>query len=113
LTVPDLPKDYSIEDGRCFVLGGKVHAAYVVSAQIDGHFRCYIAYGEIRDGQLGHIQVQYNGNDFSGQTKNLVPFVHDDMLYLIYGIKGNSQIVIHVDGKRVLAEHSSPGHTWA
>lgn len=112
LTSP-LPKEYSLEDARAFLLDGKIHAAYVVSTQVEREFRCYVAYGEIRDGHLGHVQVQYNGNDFRGLTKNWVPFVHDDVLHMVYGIKGSDQIVLRVDGNRVQAEYSSPAPTWA
>ena len=111
--VSPLPKEYSLEDARLFELGGNIHAAYVASTVVDREWRSYVAYGEIRDGHLGHVQVQYNGNDFRGMTKNWVPFVHDDVLHLLYGIKGNDQIVLRVDGNRVQAEYNSPGPTWA
>ncbi len=113
LQVPQQFRNYSHEDARCFVLNGNLHAAYVVAIESEKTFRSVVAYGEIRDGKLDCIQVQYPGNDFSGLQKNWLPFVRNDVLYFVHGIKGGNQIVLRVDYDRVRSEHLSPGPGWS
>jgi predicted GH43/DUF377 family glycosyl hydrolase len=110
-------KDFSIEDCRLFMLKEKLHGAYTVSMAQNNLFRCYMAYGEIteKDGvwSIGHIQPKYAGNDFSGLTKNWTPFIHNDKIHFIYGIKVEDQIVLRVEGDNVQAEHRSPAPKWS
>lgn len=112
LNPPDRYRDYSHEDARLFVFKDKLHAAYTMSTAIEGQFRCYMAYGEIKGNEIEHIQIQHPENNLMGMTKNFVPFVHENRLYFVYGIKGANQIVLQVDGDRVVAEHPSPAPTW-
>ena len=62
---------------------------------------------------LGHIHAMYPGNDFTGTNKNWTPFVIGDTLFLIYGIKGEHQIVLQVQGDKVLAEYKSSAPKWS
>ncbi len=109
-------ENYSLEDSRLFLFKDRLHAAYVVSTVIDEQFRCYMAYGEIteKDGiwSIGHIQPKYIGNDFGGLTKNWTPFVFDGKLHFLYGIRHEQQIVLELDGDKVVAEHKSPAPKW-
>lgn len=106
-------KDYSVEDLRAFEFNGKLHGCYVMSTAIDGHFRCYIAYGEIKGNEIDHIQIQHPENNLMGMTKNYVPFVHEGKLHFLHGIKGDKQHVLQVDGSVVSSDYSSPAPTWA
>jgi predicted GH43/DUF377 family glycosyl hydrolase len=113
LKLPERYKDYSVEDCRLFVFNGKLHGAYVMSTSIDGEFRCYVAYGAIDGDRIEHLQIQHPENNLLGMTKNFVPFVHDGQLHFIYGIKKQHQIVLRVEGSRVLSEYKSDAPTWA
>jgi predicted GH43/DUF377 family glycosyl hydrolase len=105
-------KDFSIEDARIFVYQNRFHAAYVVSTTINGQFRSYMAYGKIEGDTLEHIRINIVGNDHTELQKNWVPFVHENKLYFIYGINGKEQIVLQVDGDRVVSRHNSPAPEW-
>lgn len=107
---------YSQEDGRLFVFGGKLWMSYTVS-RWPQQPNCVIAYGELvqdSDGWkvLQSIQPKYDNNDFSGMVKNLVFFERDEKLFCIWGCKGGKQIVLQLDGDKVVAEHKSPEPTW-
>lgn len=112
LQLPPRYKDYSHEDLRFFEFNGKLHGVYVMSTAIDGFFRCYVAYGEIKGTEIEHIQIQHPENNLLGMTKNFVPLVHDNRLHFIYGIKGTQQIVFAMDRDRVATEYKAPAPTW-
>jgi len=112
LRLPPRYKDYSHEDLRFFEFNGKLHGVYVMSTTIDNFFRCYVAYGEIRGREIDHIQIQYPDNNLMGMTKNFVPFVHENRIHFIYGIKGANQIVLQVEGDRVYGEYKAPAPAW-
>ena len=110
-------ENHSIEDCRLFQFNGKLHGVYTVAAEINGLWKCYQAYGEITHGDdaqwyIGHIQIKYPGNDFSGTSKNWCPFVHNGDLHFIYGARGGSQVVLQVDHDRVHLAHNSPAPQW-
>jgi predicted GH43/DUF377 family glycosyl hydrolase len=109
-------KDYSIEDCRLFMFNGKLHGAYTVGSAQANVFKSYMAYGEIieKDGEwfLSHVKPAYVGNDFSRMEKNWTPFIYDNKLHFIYGIKGENQIVLQMDGDSVQTEYKSPAPKW-
>lgn len=112
LNLPPRYKDHSHEDLRFFEFNSKLHGVYVVSTAIDGFFRCYVAYGEIKGNQIDHIQINHPENNLLGMTKNFVPFVHDGKLYFLYGIKGDNQIALHVHADKVVSEYKAPAPKW-
>jgi hypothetical protein len=109
-------ENHSIEDCRLFEFQGKLHGVYTVAAEIQGYWKCYQAYGEIAhlgdDWGIGHIQIKYPGNDFTGTTKNFAPFVVDGKIYFTFGIQGANQVILEMDHDRVRATHSSPAPRW-
>jgi len=113
LRLPPKYKDYSHEDLRFFEFNGKLHGVYVMSTTVDNFFRCYVAYGEIRGNEIDHIQIQMPDNNLLGMTKNFVPFVHENRLHFVYGIKGQNQIVLGVDRDKVVAEYKAPAPAWS
>ncbi len=109
---------FSYEDLRLFVFKDKLHGAYTVSrADHQNQFKGYQAYGEIKEADsvwsIGHIQVRRVGNDFTGTEKNWLPFTFNECLFFVYGVKGDNQIVLQVEGDKILAEHQSPAPKWA
>lgn len=108
--------NYSHEDLRAFWFNGKLYGIYGVAAQMTDGWKCYQAYGEImNDGEqwrIGHIQIKYPGNDFTGMTKNWCPFVHNGKIHLIYGISCANQVVLELDYDRVHRVHHSPAPRW-
>lgn len=116
LQVDPAIENFSHEDLRAFVFEGKLFGIYTVAAEINGYWKCYQAYGEItNDGdqwRIGHIQIKYVGNDFSGTTKNWVPWVHDGKINVIYGIRGSDQVVLELDYDRIRVAHNSPAPRW-
>lgn len=109
---PPRYKDHSHEDLRFFEFNGKLHGVYVVSTAIDGFFRCYVAYGEVKGNEIEHIQINHPENNLMGMTKNFVPFVHENRLNFVYGIKGEHQIVLQVHGDKVVSEYKAPAPKW-
>ena len=116
LQVDDKIENYSHEDLRLFEFNAKLHGVYTVAGEFNGSWKCYQAYGEIKNvgdvWSIGHIQIKYPGNDFSGTTKNWCPFVYDGDLYFIFGIRGAGQVVLGVDHDRVRITHQSPAPQW-
>jgi len=116
LQVDSSIEQHSIEDLRLYWFNEKLHGVYVVAADIQGVWKCYQAFGEITsDGdvwKIGHIQIKYPGNDFTGLNKNFVPFVVDGTLHFIYGIQGANQVVLEMDFDRVRKAHHSPAPRW-
>lgn len=111
---------YSTEDARTFHFQDKLHISCTCSDAINGQFRSIQAYGPLEhiDGQwrvTKHIVPKYAGNDFSGMVKNWVPIVHGGKLYFIFGNLRASmeQLVLEMDGDKVVKEHRSPAPTWA
>jgi hypothetical protein len=116
LVVPGV-EDKSLEDARLFMFRGKPHIAYTVSDAIGGLFRSVQAYGELEKSDDGwrvknHTVIKRAGNDFSRMEKNWTAFVSGDRLNFIYGIVGKNQIVLEVDGARVVKEYTSPAPEW-
>lgn len=115
---PEQFKDHSAEDARLFHHNGKLMISYVLATTTDGkEFRCVVGYGMLvqREGRWyvdKHFQPQYEGNDFSGMVKNWCPFEHDGRLFFIWGIKDGEQVVIEVEGDKVVKEHKTPAPTW-
>lgn len=113
-------ENYSQEDARYFELNGKPHLSYTCSDAVAGQFRSIQSYGPLEhvDGQwriTKHIVPKYAGNDFSGMQKNYVPIVRDNVLYFIWGNYKPTmeQVVLQMDGDKVVKEHRSPAPTWA
>ncbi len=113
LKLPVKYDSYSHEDLRFFEFNGKLHGVYVVSTTIDNFFRCYVAYGEIKGNEIDHIQIQHPENNLMRMTKNWTPFVHEGKLFFVYGISNSNQVVLQVDGDRVVSTHLAPAPTWA
>lgn len=115
---PDPFKDHSAEDARLFHHNGKLMISYVLATTTDGReFRCVVGYGMLvqREGRWHvdkHFQPPYEGNDFSQVVKNWCPFEHDGKLFFIWGIKDGEQVVIEVEGDKVVKEHKTPAPTW-
>lgn len=116
LQVDEIIKNYSAEDARIWTLDGKLFGIYTVAAEVQGHWKCYQAYGEIThaddEWHIGHIQIKYAGNDFTGTNKNFVPFVVDGKAHLIYGIRGTEQIVLSLDYHEIRGTHISVAPKW-
>jgi hypothetical protein len=105
-------KDFSIEDMRLFIYQDRLWGAYVVSTALGNSFRSYMAYGKIEGESISHIRIFRPGNDHSTLEKNWVPFVHENRLFFIYGIRGTDQITIEVSGDKVLGEHKAGAPVW-
>jgi predicted GH43/DUF377 family glycosyl hydrolase len=107
--------DFSLEDGRLFILNGKLHCSYVAATSYNGKFRCVVGYAPLtlEDGswRLGkHIQPKRAGNDFSQLEKNWVPFVKNEKLFFLY--RSDPQMIFHMEEDRIVKEHSSGSVTW-
>jgi predicted GH43/DUF377 family glycosyl hydrolase len=109
-------KDYSIEDFRLFMFNGKLHGAYTVGSAQANVFKSYMAYGEIvekdRKWTLGHVRPKYAGNDFTQNQKNWTPFIFENKIHFIYGVKNESQIILCMDNDTVQTEYKSPAPKW-
>jgi len=117
LNVPDSLREFSLEDGRLFHFNGKVHLAFTASADQGGFFKCVQCYGELIRTSDGWAIDKYfipnaAGNDWSGMQKNYVPFVANGALHFIYGIVGGEQVVIQVEGAKVVKQHRSKDPVW-
>lgn len=117
IKMPDELMDKSIEDGRLFVHRDKLHLAFTISQAPDKVWQCVQAYGELEkiDGKYvvnKFIIPRRAGNDFSRMEKNWVPFSFGDRLMFIYGVHLGNQIVIEVDGEKVVREFKSPAPQW-
>lgn len=115
ISIP-IEQGYSHEDGRLFTHQGKLWLSYTISMW-PTHPNCLIGYGElVRDGDgwkiAKHNQIKYGGNDFSGMVKNLVFFERGGRLFCIWGVHGGRQIVLQIEGDKVVAEHKAPEPTW-
>lgn len=110
---------YGLEDGRLFIYRGELWISYTASVFPTMPAKCVMQYAKLifSDGNwiVGkHFQPKYPGNDFSTLQKNWTPFVNFDELYFIYGVAGDNQIVLQVDGDEVLpTQYSSPRPQWA
>ncbi len=112
--------NYSMEDARSFTLNGVEHLAYTCSREAGGRWYSIQAYGPLEniDGQwrvTKHIVPKCAGNDFNSMQKNYTPFVHDGKLHLIYGnlAKTQEQLILQMDGDKVVKEHRSKAPEWA
>lgn len=112
-------EDLSQEDARAFHHNGKLMLSYVLARAepISNIFKCVIGYGMLvqREGRWHvekHIQPKFRNNDWSGMVKNLVFFERDGKIHFIWGNAFNEQVVIEVDGEKVVAEYKSPEPKW-
>lgn len=127
----------SHEDARLFTLNGKPHLSYTLSKYIDKKPRCVIEYGELITSGSGGKEwkvknphrVHFGNNDWSALEKNHVffslpcsgglrppnPAPSDaptaPKLYCLYGSQPE-QVVLEVEGSKVVQVHRSPGATW-
>jgi predicted GH43/DUF377 family glycosyl hydrolase len=108
-------QDHSIEDGRLFLLNGKLMLSYVVAMATAGQLRCVVGYGElVREGGwrlARHYQPRYGQNDFSSRQKNWVPFEHKGALHFLYA-SSPEQAVLRVEGDSVVQVLKSKGAEW-
>jgi predicted GH43/DUF377 family glycosyl hydrolase len=114
---PEQFKDHSAEDARLFHHNGKLMVSCVLATTEGQEFRCVVGYGMLvqREGRWyvdKHLQPQYEGNDFSKMVKNWCPFEHDGRIFFIWGIKDGEQVVIEVEGDKVVKEYKTPAPTW-
>jgi predicted GH43/DUF377 family glycosyl hydrolase len=117
LEMPESLKGYSVEDMRLFTHQGKLHASYTVSTTRQKQFFCVIAYGElVKEGHgwrlASHIIPKYPQNDFSATVKNWVFWEMGGKLFALYGIRKDQQLVIQIEGDKVVKEFNSPAPTW-
>jgi predicted GH43/DUF377 family glycosyl hydrolase len=109
----------SFEDARLFHHQGKLMICYVLakSLPVSNQFRCVMGYGMLvqREGRWHvekHIQPKFRNNDWSGMVKNWTPFEHDGKIHFIWGNAFNEQVIIQVDGDKVVEEIKSPEPKW-
>ena len=117
LQLPEELKGFSVEDMRLFMFNGSLHGSYTVATVRNGRHFCVIAYGRLVENESGwklegHTVVQYPGNDFSMMQKNWVFFESAGKLFAIYGVKGDHQIVIQIEGSKVITEHRAKPPHW-
>ena len=108
---------HSQEDARLFHHNGKLMISYVLATAVAGQLRCVVGYGMLvqRENRWHvdkHHQPAFRDNDFSGMVKNLVPFEHDGKIHFIWGNIAGEQVIIEVDGDKVVREIKSPDPKW-
>jgi len=115
IVFPKQYDDYSIEDGRLFTLAGKLMLSYVVARFEHGVQSAIVGYGElVNDGGwriVNHHQPKFGRNEWTGIEKNWTPFEYKGQLRFIYASFPH-QIVLEVDGDRVVKAHKSGGVSW-
>ena len=111
--------NYSHEDPRFFVHKDRLFMSYTVAipGDVPRQSRCVMAYGELAceagTWQIkNHTQPHCGNNDWSGKEKNWVFWGHDGRLFCIYQCDPE-QIVLELDGAKVVGEHRSGGPKWA
>lgn len=117
LIVPTEIADNSLEDLRFFNFNGKLHASYVSAQAFGGMFQCVVGYGELveENGQwkiLKHIQPKYGRNNWDGLEKNWNFFSAQGKLFAIYGVISNDQVILELEGDKVVAVHKSTALKW-
>ena len=123
IVFPDKFRSLSIEDMRLFSWRDKVYGTYTISNPDSprlGEYRfptCVVGYAELKPSAEAwvvdeHHIVEYGKNDWTGLEKNWCPLPHGDRLYFIYS-QHPEQVVIEVDGDKVVNEYRSPMPPWA
>lgn len=121
-TTPILPPErfsaYSIEDGRLFIYKGKLHISYTVARSSGNMAVCVTQYGRLEKTAGGTWQVmdmcqpKYGKNDFTALEKNWSFWEYDGLLYCAYQ-RAPEQIVLQLDGERVVKEYRTQSPTCA
>lgn len=106
----------SIEDPKLFYHNGHLFISYVVSLADSRVARCAMGYGrlECQDGAwkiVDHVFPKYRHNDYLGVEKNWVWMPREGRLFAIYQSQPD-QIVLEIEGDKVVAEHKSPPAMW-
>jgi hypothetical protein len=104
---------YSHEDARLFLHRGKPHISLTLASSIGRDAKCHVVYGELHCGKSAWrvpnpTRIAYGS---STMEKNWVFWSQDGRLYCLYASQPE-QIVLEVEGAKVIAEHRSPAPTW-
>lgn len=107
---------YSLEDARLFLFRGNLHCSFTISMAEDGLFKCVTAYGELtEENGAWHVKKyfvpKYGKNDFSSLEKNFVMWESDSKLLCLYRCEPE-QIILELDGEKVVKEHKSKPLRW-
>jgi predicted GH43/DUF377 family glycosyl hydrolase len=109
---PERFKDHSIEDGRLFIFKGVLHISYTVARSSGNATVCVTQYGRLekKDGGTWQVvdmrQPKYGKNDFTALEKNWSFWECGGLLYCAYQ-RAPEQIVLQLDGERVVKEYRS------
>lgn len=114
---PNELKDNSWEDARLFTHLGKLWLSATISAYPATDFKAVCGYGALVEEReswriKSFVIPSYGSNDFSAIEKNFVFFSQRETLYCIYGVIGNEQIVLQLEGGKVEEVYRSPSLQW-
>lgn len=104
------------EDPRLFTFGGELYCAFVSSTWPVQPPKSVVRYGKLgqRNGQWhidSWVQLDYGKNNGTAMEKNWLFFEHEGKLYCIYH-NHPKQLVLQIDGDKVVAEHESETPHW-
>jgi predicted GH43/DUF377 family glycosyl hydrolase len=116
IDVPTTQPDANLEDPRLFAGAGGLWLAWTEAHYTAGaHWRCVQRYGKLEQGIDGWAVCNprtpaYGRNDGSAKEKNWQFFWQDNRLFAVYSHA--PQVVIELDGDRVINEWRTPGLAW-
>lgn len=108
---------FSVEDPRFFTHQNKLMMSATLAVPVTKPPpRCAVAYAEVSDegSQLRLVRHHFpdcGQNDFTGLEKNWLFFSWNDRLFVLYKA-WDEQVVIELDGSKVVKEHRSPALPW-
>lgn len=120
IQMPESIAAHTAEDAKLFSFRGQTHISYV-NAMFPGggdcgFTPCSVGYGPlVQEGDKWkiekHYRINYGGNDFTSQCKNLVFFENSDRLYCIFRVSPEHE-VLEVEEDRVVKVHKTPAPEW-
>lgn len=105
-----------LEDPKLFMFDGKLHISFVESTwEVLNFPKSVVRYGKLTDDGgwkiTDVVTPAYGRNDGTAMEKNWVFFERSGKLYAIYQ-SSPKQIVLELDGGKVVAVHESPALRW-
>lgn len=104
----------STEDPKLFVYQTDLYMSWVESNWPSMPPRSVVKYGKLVEGKPWTVpeafQIKYGKNDGNAMEKNWIFFVAEQGLYCIY--QSRPQVVIQVEGDKVVQEWKSSGCRW-
>lgn len=120
IEMPESIAAHTAEDAKLFSFRGQTHISYV-NAMFPGggdcgFTPCSVGYGPlVQEGDKWkvekHYRINYGGNDFTSQCKNLVFFENSNRLYCIFRVSPEHE-VLEVEEDRVAKVLKTPAPEW-